>query len=402
MKKRRTRWIGLGLLATMTGLLVVSAPTASANHGGHYDVAIGNFPSGSLPLESMRFFPGTLNVHSGDTITFTTDSFHSATLLPTGTDVQSWVDDNVRADGPFSLDNLDPDDGPNQSKFNFDAFFPTDPSCGESNDPCLHDGSAVTNSGLPLFDALNFTVEVTGSPGDVIWVVCLVHPQMRMRINIVDDTDPTTTPDEIADFTAEKVAQDLEWARAMHKKMLNRDSSRRVGGNRVFDAWVGVDNRHASLFDMYPHNLRIRKGDRVRWHFDALNLETHTVGMPRGKARQAANNDGVPMCDPDTDAGPGPDEPATPDPSAPLGVSCEAGQELEFDRSIQMVRGTGNGRVRSKTDFESSGERGPDVTVPPHKSALSYTLVFNRRSGDTPFRYLCQIHPFMQGRVTVR
>lgn len=300
------------------------------------------------------------------------------------------------------MENLDPDDGPNQSKFNFNAFFPTDPSCGESDDPCVHDGSAVTNSGLPLFDPLNFTVQIMGSPGDTITVVCLVHPQMRMRINIVADTDPTTTPEEIADFTAEKVAQDLEWARGMHKKMLNRDSSRRVGGNRVFDAWAGVDNRHAALFDMYPHNLRIRRGDRVRWHFNALNLETHTVGMPRGAARGASNNDGVPACDPDTDAGAGPDVPPVDDPSSPFGVGCAPGQELEFDRNIQMVRGTGNGVVRSKTDFESSGELGPDVTVPPHRSALTYTLRFARRSGNRPFRYLCQIHPFMLGSVTVR
>ena len=112
--------------------------------------------------------------------------------------------------------------------------------------------------------------------------------------------------------------------------------------------------------------------------------------MPIGTAREILRNAPI-VCDPDGDAGPGPDNP--PELEAP--PFCNDPSQLEIEIDDRFIPRQGNGAFRG-SDLESSGVRGANA-----RSDQNYVLRFPVRSPDAGFKYLCLIHPFMRGRVVV-
>jgi len=227
-------------------------------------------------------------------------------------------------------------------------------------------------------------------------VVCLIHPHMRMKINVVDNNTATTTQADIETAKAAQIAQDQDWGEATHNRMKARRSSH-VGANgvRVWDAWAGIDNHWASLQQMYPRKLVLKKGETVRWRFDGLVYEDHTVSLPIPAIFQNLNFGG-PECDP----GDGADTPASEDPNAP---PCPSGSTFEFELSNDFLFGVGDGVLtRAADDYEHSGVRGANHTAAPFKGVSSYDVKFARRSGDKPLRYLCFLHEKMGGKIVVK
>ena len=400
----------LAILALVVGLVAVPGTTASANHGGALTVQVSQgigLGANCNPetgqgcegfAESMRFLaPNPVNVHSGDTITFDFHGFHTATLLPADTDFQDWIDTNVKPFGaPYNLVTLDPDEGSTAFKANPRVAFPSDPTCGTADNPCEAGGADVVNSGLP-FASNTFTVEITGQPGDTVWVTCLLHPHMRMRIKIVANNDPTTTQESITSAKAAQVALDTDWAQATHGKFRAKRSSH-VGadGVKVWDSWVGVDNHHAAIFNIYPRKLPVKKGDRVRYHFDTLVYEDHTAATRNETTIDQANAIFSPECDPDGDSGSAPDTP----PNDPNTI-CADPSQIEFNFPSELATVQGDGNVRSSADVEASGLRGANAPSPPTPGQTSWNTRFTR-SSDTAIQMFCQIHPFMRQNVKVR
>ncbi|MGH2826315.1 MAG: hypothetical protein ACRDKF_05010 [Actinomycetota bacterium] len=397
---KRRRWSLLTALALVAGLVAVG-PQASAAPVT-FDIQVGAFPGNPsrLPAESMRYFPRVMDAHQGDTLHFTSDSFHSATFMLANVDPDQWVADNATAfDDPFAATVADPDEGPKAAKFGLTAFLPTDDSCGTPDNPCSVDGTDVMNSGLPIFGPLDFSATLDVAPGTTLDLFCVIHSPMRMTINVVADATAIQSQDDIDADTAEKIAKDKEKAQNVHKRFSNRHTKTVRNGRRIWDAYPGVDRGHISLLAMYPRQLEVRKGDKVKWHFEELKFETHTVSMPRSRSKEEGNADFQPSCDPDGDGGPLPDVPPT-NPADPF--SCPAGTEPEVDRNRAAYLLKGNGNVKGYKDFESSGERGPSMPAPPSEGLVPYKLKFKERSDPgKPFRYLCIIHRFMRGSVTV-
>ena len=404
----------VALVATAFPLLSVSA-----SHSGNLTVQVGEFfPIGAncnpntfrncRGAESMRFLAPTLRVHEGDIINFEIPGFHTATLLPRPTDVDDWAAENAGGtDKPFSLLMTDPDDteidpgasaGKPSLKANPDAAFPSSTDCGSAGQPpCDYNGTEVVNSGVPEGEGEetpSFSVTINAAPSDdAIWVICLVHPHMRLRIKVVDDAETPTSQSDIDSFRASAVAADQDWAEAKDAKLLNtRRSHVTAGGRRVFDVQAGVDSHTASILAMYPRKLTIRRGQRVRYHFDDLIYEIHTASLPFGKALQVLEDFFAPVCDPDGDSGPGPDEPASPPPGPP----CDPITQLEIDVPARGAQTQGD-RVFNGSDYQNSGIRGATFDT------SSFNVRFNAVSGRRGFRYFCLVHgPFMDGRVRVR
>ena len=386
---RLGRFVALCVLATITSLMVPSI-TAQAQTT-NYQVQVGALHEG-VPGESMRFFPSRMSVHEGDTITFS-GGFHTATLLPTGTDAQVFVDENsVPADGPYAPFTADPDEGPAGLKFNNAVAFPTDPSCGAPDAPaCEYDGSEVVNSGVFVFGPGSFTTTINAPAGETFWVICLVHSNMRMRVTVVPDDQAATTQASIDSAKASQIARDTDDAHAAHNRLLKKKTKHTTAsGKTVWDAWAGFDMPGVTLYGMYPRKLSIRKGQTVRWHFNTLEYEVHTVTFPLGEGLDIANNSFVPSCDPDTDAGSMPDNP--PDLQGP--PFCSDPTQLELDLDPRFMD-SGNERLSSNSDFENSGVRGDFLSRAP------WDLRFTAKSPDGGFKYLCMIHPFMRGKVIV-
>ena len=402
MIPRRTT-AALGVMALAAGALVVG-PSASAGHAA-ITVQVGAPLAGS-PGESMRFLaPDTITVHQGDRITFDIHGFHTATMLPAGVGADDWIEDNAEGTAPFSFFASDPDDGASAFKDNFGAVVtPTNPACGgESQDPCAYTGGDVINSGAPQGPGeFSLTATVDAEPGSTFWVICLIHRNMRLRIKVVADPASATPQATIDQAESRQVTRDTDLARATHVKYsARRTSHKTASGRTVWDAWAGVDTGHVALLAFYPKRLNIEQGDTVRWHFDQLLFEDHTVSLPIPAVF------GMPpdpaMCDPDGDAGAGPDTPAEEHEDGP--PTCPEGSELEFDLDGPFMGGTGNGAWTGMRDVEHSGIRGiaAEPMTPPAAGIDPFDVSFRDATGKKGIDYLCFLHgDVMQGKLLVR
>lgn len=369
-------------------------PVTAASAATTYEVSVGRFLEGA-PAESMRFLPGSIDVHQGDTLHFTSESFHTATVLPLGQGPVEWFDANAAEPGsPYYPLQPDPDD--DSFKFNLAAALPSSFTCGAPAMPaCSYDGSSVVNSGLPLESAMDFSVTVDVAAGSGFYVVCIIHgAQMRMKVNVVSGGEPASDPADVRAANAAAIEQDTNSAAALFVKYAGtRSWHRDPDGTKVWDAWAGVDNRHVTLYGMFPSRLTVRRGDTVQWHFDSLTFEDHTVTFPIDTAKDIVRNSFVVACDPDGDAGPGPDNP----PDLDAFPFCGDPTQTEVDFDGRFVPPAGNGTFRGN-DLETSGELGATS----FQGDGNFDLRFGRTSSNRGFKYICLLHPFMRGRVVVR
>jgi plastocyanin len=396
------RWWGLRLRARSSAAIlavsviagVLAAPVA-VQAQEELKVRVGGFFKNGAPGEGVRFYAPELNVHTGDTLTFANRGFHTATFLPSSvTDVAQWQQDNQAGlDKPYSVLLADPDDidsDPGASdekppgKFNNAVAFPDPPDCGAPEQPpCEYSGDSVLNSGALTFTRWSSTI--TADPGTSAWVLCLIHPNMTLKVNVVDDTAETTTQDEIDSYKESQSAEDAEAALKKHNRLLNKH----VKKNGKWQAWSGYDGDGYALIAMYPRKLEIKKGQEVEWNFH-LSAELHTVTFPIKKGRKVFARDFLPGCDPDGDAGPGPDNP--PDTEQP--PFCDDPSQLEFDIAAKTIHLYGDGQFAG-SDYENSGVRGA--------GAPTYSLKFTEKSDSKGYKYMCLIHgPFQRGTVEVK
>lgn len=390
---RRVRILGV---LTATAMLASLGITSQAQAQTVYQVAVGAFFQTS-PGEEMMFLPDRIRVHQGDMLAFSSESFHTATFLTGGTDASDWLEDNASAIGdPFFIAEPDTDDGPAAAKFNLDVLGPTTPFCGAPGTPCDYDGSAVLNSGVPLAGPMDFNVTVNAGAGSAFWVVCLIHQNMRMRVNVVSPASATSDPAQIAAERDAQIAQDEDAALALHRRLKDRQSfHRNANGKKIWDAWAGFDTKRFALLDMYPNKLTIKKGNRVRWHFSQLVKENHTVSISRNQAiQQIVSQDFMFVCDPDG-GGPGPDNP----PELQDFPFCNDPSQLEIDAADMLFPPAGNTNWTGGSDLEHSGVLG---ATPLAQSDAPFTVKFKATTNRKGVPYICSIHPFMVGRVRVK
>jgi len=392
---RGRRWAGLAASAvTAAALTAIPATTASAATQTLNITVGGDQPVSGVLLEGMRFLaPQTIQVHKGDTINFGFAGFHTATLLPEGVGADDWrMDNQAGLDSPYSLVNLDADDATNPPTFQFNkaVLFPTDQSCGTATNPCAFDGKNVLNSGVPI-TAQSFAATINNNPGSTFWVVCLIHPDMQFRVQVVADNETATTQGDINSSAARTQDADREAAAALIP-LLNKPSSHKAAnGTRVWDAYAGFDGDGWGLDGMFPKRLVVQKGDTVRWHFTQLMGNIHTVTFPRTAAKDfnhdfAAENV---KCEAD---------PADTPPDAAPPQFCSSGpQNLEFEIRGGAVLPVGTHTYRG-TGIRSSGVEGADAP-----SQSPYDLKFAKRSGKKGFPYACNVHGgMMRGKVVVK
>lgn len=407
MRKRASSILAAGLIAASAA---VPGGNALANHGGSLTIQVAADLEG-VPGESLRFLaPYTIRVHRGDTVTFDLRNGHSAGLLPADESAQDWLDENwYSATGPYTP--IAQDDEAGELIDNFPRIDqPSDPACGKTGEAaCEYDGRALVYSGTAFgelepnaepAESMTFTTTIDAQAGTRIWVVNLVFPSERMKIEVVGNNEPATTQAEIDTARAQQLAQDQEWADAMHAKMkAKRTSHVAQDGTRVWDAWAGVDNEHASLNQFYPRKLNVKKGQRIRWHFSQNLNQIHTVSMPFPAIfDQSFEFFGTFECDAPT----APDQPAPPPTQQQPEPECPQGTTLEFEFG-DFLTGAGNGTWTGPSDIEHSGFRGADLQQisPPVHSKEPFTVKMAKRTGKRPMQYLCAIHEEMNGKVVV-
>lgn len=408
----------LGALAVVAALFS-PATQAVAGHNATLKVQVGQHFAlgancnpetfqGCRDGESMRFLAPNLRVHKGDTVQFDFAGFHTATLLPKNTDIFGWIQANTPGTtNPYSLFVPDADDTAREGgttdrpsvKVNNRVQFPSDPSCGTPDNPCPTDGSAIVNSGVPQGDGdepASFSAKINANPGEFIWVLCLLHPHMFVKVTVVDDAAAASTQADIDTFKTSALAGDLDWAQSQDARLINEQASHMTSsGQKVYDVNVGVDNHRVSLNAMYPRKTVIPKGATVRFHFDELIYEHHTATMSFQQGLQRGQEMFSPWCDPDGDAGSAPDVPAEFSAGPPCGGDFS---KFEVDIPSELWNQSGDSSFTGDADFENSGFRGGLQF-----SLSSFDVKFKKVSNRKGWRYFCLVHgPGMSGRVRVK
>lgn len=411
----------MGLIRTRTsksaqvlllGALFASAlllPTTPAAAQSTYEVEVGRFFSDKdHTKEAMRFFPSVLKVHQGDRLHFTTGAFHGVTLLPLDDDPDQWVSDRAGGVGKqWSLFLPDPDDGDGSLKTNLNALWPSR-TCGwPGQSACSFSGydGETPHSGLALFPTgqsaetkqLDFTVAINSDPGEIVTIIDILHPDMRMQVEVVAADESASDPAAVQAASDAQFTKDAATAKSLAKKFSARKVIKKIKGTTYRTVWAGVEQDGVVLRGYYPKGVTIKKGQGVRYLFDENLFSSHTVTFPvkYGTALSAAFPEFV--CDSDGDEGAGPDTTAT---NAP--PYCSSVFHLELDVPGGFGDVTGDGKYRGGKDIESSGVRGVGLA----ESSGQYLLKFLKPSTKKGYSYMDLIyeiaHAPMRGKVIVR
>lgn len=380
------------------------AGPAQARAAFTYDVQFGaDFFDQGVPGFSLAAYPSSIKVVQGDTLHFF--GFGAPPLLPAGQIPREWTEQHNTFLGDDWFQLLpDPDDGPNATKFNLVYFTAAEACEGSEASPCVYDGTSTGDD--PFFPPETETgdawVTIDAAPGSVIWGY--VGPgRAPLRIEVVTDPANASTPQEVAARAAQQLSEDFNEAHALHNKF-SAKSTWHIDdqGRKVFDAWAGPTRGSIELLAMYPKKIKLKKGQRVQWHFGGGN-DVHNVVMSKKQAFDVLDNTFFPQCDPDGDAGPGPDNMPNFEAESEADL-CPDISQLEFDLDEREIFPQGNGVFNGKgSDLESSGIKSAESYQDGLFNDNPYTVKFKKVSNRKGYKYFCTIHgPFMGGRVRVK
>ena len=343
------------------------------------------------------FFPRTATIETGGTFQFTTEGFHTATLLPL-----SWSQaaDND-ANGIAAVDLDDSARNPNGTTKALEivpAIFPVPAQgCGTPDAPCTFDGTGIVSMGMSLTGPpAPFVVTVTAPPGAYTFH-CRIHPYMAGTLNVVAKGSAGVTTAASADAAAATQAtEDVAAGMAAEAAVSKAGQVKNANGTTTWKLTVGTSDPagHVAVLDMLPRKITIKKGDTVVWKARDKN-EPHTVTFPKD-----LNTDAVPLCE----GSGGKDTPAIPTvnpPMSPFDFGCSGHPADEF------AFGGGNG-VKTITSPKTVSDSGlvasTSVTagfdMPVTVALASWSVKFTGAAAGT-YHYVCQIHDGMEGDIVV-
>ncbi len=228
----------------------------------------------SLAYEYTRFYPDTLRVHQGQTVSWKilgsapgATGFHTVTFLPDGRDRPGLLRE---------------DEIPGYYNTTDEWFAPV--GCGHvGEEPCLlQDTDTFVSSGIPIFfSPTDFSVTIDVPPGAYEYL-CTVHASMTGTIEVVPDEEALKTQEQIDQETIEEVAADTAAADAVVAE--DADPGFVIeDGRKIHVVLLGdsTPDNHVAIVQFLPGNLQIEAGDGVRWIYDDEIIdEIHSVSFP--------------------------------------------------------------------------------------------------------------------------
>lgn len=354
----RFRWALFALAGTA---LAVPAGADAATKS----VFMGTPPASQKTFEKTgsdvnAFFPSSIRVRAGDSVAFTPVGFHSidfpaaggrplALIAPTGKKITGVSD---AAGIPFWFNNAD--------QLGFDKRLLT-MKFGKT----LSKGATRVGSGLPLGDKLK-PFKVRFARSGTFTYFCNVHPKMKGTVRVVSKSSPV--PSARAD--ALRVKQQAAAALAVAKKLRG---SVTPPANTVS---VGAEGKGGvTFFGFLPDKLTVPTGTTVKFAMPATSTEDHTATTGPGDADKATTY---------------------------LGAIAKSFQGAVFDGRATYpseVPGTppaGLSPALHGNGYWNSGVMDALAASPlPAENSVRFT---------TPgtYNFVCLIHTFMKGTVTVQ
>jgi plastocyanin len=285
--RARLLLIGVAALAVLAfaGQAIAANVTVWAGPGFLKAPPAGAPKSGDANL----FFPSRVVIHVGDTVTFKSQEFHTATYLgshkpsefqvfvPEKGGTYAGVSDAV--DEPFYFNG--------QQKFAYNVPLVLAPSGSTT----ISSGADVHNSGV--LDKKGYTFRFTKT-GDYVFR-CLIHPMMTVHVVVKPRTAPVTSATAILKANAAELNAAVATARALDK-LAPRDAhtvyvgvGKRVAGGSIelmafkpqkLTVKVGTTVTFQLKSEMEPHNMVFGPEDYLKQSFKTLDLVPHGPGQP--------------------------------------------------------------------------------------------------------------------------
>lgn len=304
MMRRRsiaTALAALGLCGVLSPLSPAAAgaeaviPAGFADHkvtAGAYDPAFNN-PIDSR-FEYQAFYPSTLQVHRGDVVWFEKRGAHSITFFPDGAQQQTEL---------FLRDEV-------PGEVAFHGATPSRTDCAMFDDlekpPCrLHSPQQYLSSGVNFLGIGGMRAEVDLPEGSYSYF-CKIHPGMRGEIEVVPESVPVASPEEVEADRVAQIRADTVAGEALIAAFDGPDFEVLDDGRVRWEVQVGgsTDDGRVSLGQFLPAQLSIEPGDEVEFVAGPMSQgahEFHTATfMPRDQAvRFGFGNYMNFSCDPD-------------------------------------------------------------------------------------------------------
>ena len=346
--------------ATMLALAVPAAAEAATKtvEAGPFGKAVQEKFFNGAQGDANQYFRRTVTIHRGDKVKWNINGFHSVTFAPEGEDPPGLITpdpanpvsgQNDAAGTPFFFNGQVPN-----LNLNLAAATP-------QGDPATHDPAALTSSGLPLQGPIGPYTLKFPELGTYTYV-CTVHPGMDAKVKVVKPGRPIPS-----------AKKDRKAAKKEQRKALKKTQKLSAGqgtGDLQNAIQAGNDRAGgATVFKFFPANAAVKVGQTITLQMPPSSSEVHsfTFGPSNDKdlyVDQIATRLLGPVFDP---IGSYPSDPPV---------------------STYLPTMHGNG-------FWNSGLLDSDDATPlPQNTQVKFGA-----AGE--FAYLCLIHPFMKGKVTV-
>ena len=261
--------IGL-LLALVLGAFSFALPV-SASTSRNLTVLVGAEDM-TTGVSLMTFFPQTVRLHVGDSITWKSNSheIHTVTFLA-GESLQDLL---IPA----------PDGMASPLQFNPKAVFPTAPANGE------YDGSTYVNSGIMSTDpGFVQTFTLTFTKEGVFPYVCYIHGQMMSgTVDVVAPGVAVPTPEKVLSQTQSEL--NAAWLKVPNilakAKAQNVAPSKNPDGTFTHTITVGYEFGATMVMGFFPNHMTVHPGDTVLWKLSATDMAPHTITFYNGATDQ--------------------------------------------------------------------------------------------------------------------
>jgi plastocyanin len=242
--------------------------------------------------------------------------------------------------------------GPNPGELMFGpGLFPA----GPAGPNVTFDGKTQISSGAPLQGPEQAAFRVTFTAPGVYGYVCVLHPGMRGEVSVREANAP------LPETPAQSKARGQADLAALHQRMkAGKEMVAPAHAGSVHGVTAGLgDAFGVSALQFINGNVAVQRGDTVVWS-NADPFEIHTVTFTSGAMPPEFGE-------------------LRPQPSGPPMIVLPAN-----------VTGPVGGESYNGQGYVSSGILGP---------GSGYALRFDAPAGS--YEYLCLVHPFMKGTITV-